>query len=133
MQNYNLFVMNVLTLQEDLKQRETQYENAEIQQEKEIIERKQLDLIHQFQTVSKQQQQLEEDTSSLSTTRKSLVEIQQTKPRPKSIGPITSKTQSLPKTMIIRNCEPSILRINQKFVERCLNFYKILNIERFIA
>jgi len=26
-----------------------------------------------------------------------------------------------------------ILRVDQKFVEQCLNFYKILNIERFIA
>ncbi|CAF3751906.1 unnamed protein product [Rotaria sordida] len=113
---------NVLTLQEDLKQRETrwsttisrlngcietlEYENVELKQEKEIIERKQLDLMHQLQTVS--EQQLQEDTSSLSITRKSLVELQQIKPRPKNTGSITSKTQSLPKTMVIRNSESSI-------------------------
>jgi len=38
--------------------------------------------MHQLQTVSKQQQ-LQEDTSSLSMTRKSLVELQQTKSRQK--------------------------------------------------
>ncbi|CAF4850877.1 unnamed protein product [Rotaria sp. Silwood1] len=115
----------VLTLQEDLKQREMrwsttvnrlkerietlEYENAELKQEKDIIERKRLDLMHQLQTTSKQQ--LHEDTSSLSTTtttRKSLIELQQTKQRPKSTGPTTSKTQSLPKTMVVRNSEPSI-------------------------
>ncbi|CAF4084040.1 unnamed protein product [Rotaria sordida] len=56
-----------------------EYENAELKQEKEIIERKRLDLMHQLQIVSKQQQQqqqLQEDTSSLSMTRKSLVELQ---------------------------------------------------------
>jgi hypothetical protein len=62
--------------------------------------------MHQLQTVS--EQQLQEDTSSLSMTRKSLVELQQTKLRPKSIGPIISKTQSLPKTIVIRNSELSI-------------------------
>jgi len=62
--------------------------------------------MHQLQTVSKQQ--LQEDTSSLSMARKSLVELQQTKLRPKSIGPIISKTQSLPKTIVIRNSELSI-------------------------
>ncbi|CAF4681251.1 unnamed protein product, partial [Rotaria sp. Silwood2] len=115
----------VLTLQEDLKQRETrwsttvnrlkerietlEYENAELKQEKDIIERKRLDLMHQLQTTSKPQQQLHEDISSLSTTaRKSLVELQQIKPRPKSTGPTTSKTQSLPKTMVVRNSEPPI-------------------------
>ncbi|CAF0952826.1 unnamed protein product [Rotaria sordida] len=79
-----------------------EYENAELQQEKEIIERKQLDLIHQFQTVSKQQQQLEEDTSSLSTTRKSLVEIQQTKPRPKNLvkPKITSNGRRTPTIVV---------------------------------
>ncbi|CAF1402971.1 unnamed protein product [Rotaria sp. Silwood1] len=85
----------VLILQEDLKQPKTrwsttinrlkerieilEYENAELKQEKEIIERKRLDLMHQLQTLSKQQQQqqqLQEDTSSLSMTRKSLVELQ---------------------------------------------------------
>ncbi|CAF3945053.1 unnamed protein product [Rotaria sp. Silwood1] len=59
----------VLTLQEDLKQRETlwsttinrlkerieplAYENAEVKQEKDIIERKRLDLMEQLQTISK--------------------------------------------------------------------------------
>ncbi|CAF4658537.1 unnamed protein product, partial [Rotaria sp. Silwood2] len=38
-----------------------EYENAELKQEKEIIKRKRLDLMHQLQTVSKQQQQLQED------------------------------------------------------------------------
>ncbi|CAF3839922.1 unnamed protein product [Rotaria magnacalcarata] len=117
----------VSTLQEDLKQRESrwsttvnrlkerietlEYENAEVKQEKDIIERKRLELMHQLQTMSKQssasqqQQLLHED--SLSTTRKSLVELQQTKQRPKSTVPTaTSKTQSLPKTMVVRNSEP---------------------------
>jgi hypothetical protein len=109
----------VLILQEDLKQRETrwsttinrlkerietlEYENAELKQEKDIIERKRLDLMHQLQTGSKQ-----EDLSSLTTTRKSLIELQQTKQRPKSTVPTTSKTQSLPKTMVVRNSEPPI-------------------------
>ncbi|CAF5086722.1 unnamed protein product, partial [Rotaria sp. Silwood1] len=72
----------------DLKQRETRwsttinrlkerieplaYENAEVKQEKDIIE------------------------------------LQQTKRRPKSTVPTTSKTQSLPKTMVARNSEPPI-------------------------
>ncbi|CAF2719868.1 unnamed protein product [Rotaria sp. Silwood2] len=38
-----------------------EYENAELKQEKEIIKRRRLDLMHQLQTVSKQQQQLQED------------------------------------------------------------------------
>ena len=78
-----------------------EYENAELKQEKDIIERKRLDLMHQLQITSKQ-----EDISSLSTTRKSLVELQVTKQRPKTIVPATSKTQSLPKTMVVRNTEP---------------------------
>jgi hypothetical protein len=57
--------------------------------------------MHQLQTNSKHQSQ--EDTLS---TRKSLVELQQLKQRPKSTVPITSKTQSLPKTTVIRNSEP---------------------------
>jgi hypothetical protein len=109
----------VLTLQEDLKQRETrwsttinrlkerietlEYENAEVKQEKDIIERKRLELMHQLQTNSKHQSH-EEPVS----TRKSLVELQQTKPRPKSVVPTTSKTQSLPKTTVIRNSEPPV-------------------------
>ncbi|CAF1352075.1 unnamed protein product [Rotaria sordida] len=40
-----------------------EYENTELKQEKDIIERKRLDFMHQLQTVSKQQ--LHEDTSSL--------------------------------------------------------------------
>ncbi|CAF1390477.1 unnamed protein product [Rotaria sordida] len=119
-----IFKKQILTLQEDLKQRETrwsttvnrlkerietlEYENAELKQEKDIIERKRLDLMHQLQTTSKQQQ-LHEDTSTVSTTaRKSLIELQQTKQRPKSTVPTTSKTQSLPKTMVVRNSEPPI-------------------------
>lgn len=94
-----------------------EYENAELKQEKDIIERKRLDLMHQLQTLSKQppppppssiltQPQFHDDTSSLSTGRKTLVELQQTKPRPKSTVPSTSKTQSVPKTMVVRNSEP---------------------------
>lgn len=113
----------MLTLQEDLKQRETrwsttmnrlkerietlEYENAELKQEKDIIERKRLDLMHQLQTMPKQQQQFSDDTSSLSTGRKSIAELSQSKPRPKSAMPVTSKVQSLPKTMVVRNSEPS--------------------------
>ncbi|CAF0967282.1 unnamed protein product [Adineta ricciae] len=113
----------VLTLQEDLKQRETrwsttinrlkerietlEYENAELKQEKDIIERKRLDLMHQLQTMPKQQQQFQDDTSSLSTGRKSIAELSQSKQRPKSTVPVTSKVQSLPKTMVVRNSEPS--------------------------
>jgi hypothetical protein len=59
--------------------------------------------MHQLQTIPKHQSQ--DDTLS---TRKSLVELQQTKPRPKSTVPTTSKTQSLPKTTVIRNSEPSV-------------------------
>ncbi len=111
----------MLTLQEDLKLRETrwsttinrlkerieklEYENAELKQEKDIIERKRLDLMHQLQTSSKHQPQ--DDTLSLSTARKSLVELSQTKQRPKSTVPTTSKTQPLPKTVVVRNSEPS--------------------------
>ncbi|CAF1039542.1 unnamed protein product, partial [Adineta steineri] len=115
----------VLTLQEDLKQRETrwsttinrlkerietlEYENAELKQEKDIIERKRLDLMHQLQTISKNP--LQDDTSSsLSTARKSIIELSQPKQRPKSTVPTTSKTQSLPKTMVIRNSEPSSIK-----------------------
>ncbi|UJR08917.1 hypothetical protein I4U23_013170 [Adineta vaga] len=119
----------VLTLQEDLKQRETrwsttinrlkermetlEYENAELKQEKEIIERKRLDLMHQLQTMPKlqqqQQQQLsQDDTLSLSTARKSIAEFSQPKQRPKSNVTTTSKAQSLPKTMVVRNSEPSM-------------------------
>ena len=63
--------------------------------------------MHQLQTVSKQQQSYD-DASSLSIPRKSVVELQQTKQRPKSTVPTTSKTQSLPKTMVVRNAEPPI-------------------------
>jgi hypothetical protein len=59
--------------------------------------------MHQLQTNSKHQPQEE-----ILSTRKSLVELQQTKQRPKSTVPTTSKTQPLPKTTVIRNSEPSM-------------------------
>jgi len=107
----------VVALQEDLKQRETrwsttvnrlkerletlEYENAELKQEKEIIERKRLDLMHQLQTVSTKSL-IDEP---LISTRKSIVEQVTTK-RPKLTVPTTTKTQSLPKTTVVRNSEP---------------------------
>ena len=106
----------VLALQEDLKQRETrwsaninrlkerietlEYENAELKQEKDIIERKRLELMHQLQTQSKVPS---EEFSSTMVPRKSAPELQQNK-RPKSTGP-PSKTQSMPKTVVVRNAE----------------------------
>jgi hypothetical protein len=83
----------VLALQDDLKQRETrwsttvnrlkerietlEYENAEVKQEKEIIERNRIDLMHQLQTISKQSH--DDPSSSVvgmhSMPRKSLVEL----------------------------------------------------------
>lgn len=119
-----LLKKQVLTLQDDLKQRETrwsatinrlkerietlEYENAELKQEKDIIERKRLELMHQLQTNSKQPlpslSSTQEETMS---SRKSLVELQQARARPKSAAPSTSKTQSLPKTSVIRNSEPA--------------------------
>lgn len=60
--------------------------------------------MHQLQTIPKHQSQ--DDTLS---TRKSLVESQQTKPRTKpTVVSTTSKPQSLPKTTVIRNSEPPI-------------------------
>ena len=59
--------------------------------------------MHQLQTTSKQP--LEESSSLLS--RKSLVDLQQTK-RSKPTVSTTLKTQSLPKTMVVRNSEPSM-------------------------
>lgn len=113
-----LLKKQVVTLQEDLKQRETrwstninrlkerietlEYENAELKQEKDIVERKRLELMHQLQTNSKYPPQ--EETVP---ARKSLVELQQTKARPKSAAPSASKTQSLPKTTVVRNSEPA--------------------------
>ncbi|CAF1685870.1 unnamed protein product [Rotaria magnacalcarata] len=94
------------------------YEKAEVKQEKHIVERKRLDFMHQLQTMSKQsfappppQQQLHDDTSSLSKTITSLVELQQTKQRPKNTEPTASKAQSLPKTMVVRDSEPPVKRI----------------------
>ena len=106
----------ILALQDDVKQRETrwsttinrlkerietlEYENAELKQEKEIIERKRLDLMHQLQVSSKH-----EDSSSL-PTRKSLHDLQQVK-RPKP-AVTSSKAQPMPKTMVVRNSEPVV-------------------------
>jgi hypothetical protein len=81
-----------------------EYENAELKQEKDIIESNRLQLVHQLQMSSKQPQ----DDSSVLLSRKSLVELQQQTKRPKSTVPTTSKTQSLPKTMVVRNSEPSM-------------------------
>ena len=97
----------MVALQDDLKQREIlwsttvnrlkerietlEYENAEVKQEKEIIERNRIDLMHQLQTISKQSH--DDPSSSLgvhSMTRKSFVELQQSK-RPK---PSTSKPKA---------------------------------------
>ncbi|CAF2155545.1 unnamed protein product [Rotaria magnacalcarata] len=95
-----------------------EYEKAEVKREKHIVERKRLDFMHQLQTMSKQsfappppQQQLHDDISSLSKTITSLVELQQTKQRPKNTEPTTSKAQSLPKTMVVRDSEPPVKRI----------------------
>ena len=78
-----------------------EYENAKVQQEKEIIERKRLDRMHQLQSISKAP--LEEINS---VPRKSLVELQQNQ-RPKPTAPVSSKSQSMPKTMVMRNSEPA--------------------------
>ena len=110
----------ILALQDDVKQREIrwsttinrlkerietlEYENAELKQEKEIIERKRLDLMHQLQVSSKH-----DDSSSL-PTRKSLHDLQQAK-RPKpavtNTSVASSKAQPMPKTMVVRNSEPA--------------------------
>lgn len=60
--------------------------------------------MHQLQTISKHPPQ--EDILS---ARKSLVESQHTKPRTTkpTVTATTAKTQSLPKTAVIRNSEPS--------------------------
>ena len=108
----------VLALQDDLKLRETrwattvnrlkerietlEYENVEVKQEKEIIERKRLDLMHQLQLSTSKPPP--EEIHSM--PRKSLVELQQSK-RPKPTAPVSSKNQSMPKTMVVRNSEPS--------------------------
>ena len=88
-----------------------EYENAEVKQEKEIIERNRIDLMHQLQTISKQSH--DDPSSSLgihSMPRKSLVELQQSK-RPKptaNVSSSSSKSQSMPKTVVVRNSEPSM-------------------------
>ena len=89
-----------------------EYENAELKQEKDIIERKRLDLMHQLQTLSTKPLVDDPPVSS----RRSLVE--QVTKRPKSTVPTTTTTttttaagtakgQSLPKTMVVRNSEPT--------------------------
>lgn len=59
--------------------------------------------MHQLQLNSKSQS----NDESIST-RKSIVEVQQSKQRPKSTTILsnTTKSQSLPKTMVVRNSEP---------------------------
>ena len=125
-----MFDFKVVALQEDLKQRESrwsatvnrlkerletlEYENAELKQEKEIIERKRLELMHQLQTLSTKPLADDPPVSS----RKSLVE--QVTKRPKSTVPTTTTTtasaagtakgQSLPKTMVVRNSEPTAMK-----------------------
>lgn len=84
-----------------------EYENAELKQEKDIIERKRLELMHQLQTNSKTSN---EDLSSVMMPRKSAPEQSQQNKRGKAISS-TSKTQSLPKTLVVRNAEATANKV----------------------
>lgn len=65
--------------------------------------------MHQLQTISRHQPA--EDSLLLPTTRKSLIELLQP---PKSTVPTRSKTQSLPKTMVIRYSEQPTKTLNRQ-------------------
>ena len=108
-----LLKKQITTLQDDFKQREVrwsttinrlkerietlEYENAEIKQEKDLIERKRLDLVHQLQMNNAKPQVQTQPPPA----RRSITEV-------KSNLSSTNKVQSLPKTTVIRNSEPPL-------------------------